>query len=109
MLTYDIKDFNLKINQSLIINTISGSAKIGWDDLLNRIKGQILYALDLNYHLKVTEFLNWFNPDVNIKNGLDMLIYQGLMSVDIWYEKDISTLIDINILKNKLTEKYYNE
>ena len=47
--------------------------------------------------------------DVNIKNGLDMLIYQGLMSVDIWYEKDISALIDINILKNKLTEKYYNE
>ena len=69
----------------------------------------IKFAMDLNYHLKATEFLNYFNSSVNTKNGLDMLIYQALMSLDIWYNKNLSLSIDVGDLKRKLIEKYYDE
>ena len=109
VLIYNIENFNLKVNNGFIINAISSQANISWDIILKRISGNIKYAMDLNYHLKVTEFLNSFNSNVKIKNGLDMLIYQALMSIDIWYKKDLSLSIDVDKLKNKLIEKYYNE
>ena len=108
-LIYDIENFNLKIDNGFIINAISSSANFDWDLVLKKINGNIKYAMDLNYHLKVTEFLNSFDSNVKIKNGLDMLIYQALMSIDIWYKNDLTLSIDVDKLKNKLIEKYYNE
>ena len=60
--------------------------------------------MDLNYHLKATEFLNYFNSSVKIKNGLDMLIHQALMSIDIWYKGDITSSVDVCKLKEYLIE-----
>ena len=106
---YNIESFNLKVEKGFLINAIPANAKINWDNIINRIKGSPLYAMDLNYHLKVTKFLNYFNSSVKIKNGLDMLIYQALMSLDIWYNKKLSLSIDIEDLKKHLIEKYYDK
>lgn len=96
---YNMENLNVNIDSPLIINTIPSNASINWKDLINRVSKNICAAMDLNYNFKVTEFLNSFNSDVKIKNGLDMLIYQALMSLDIWHEKDLSSSININDLK----------
>ena len=85
---YHMDSLNINVDDSLIINAIPSSASINWQGLINRISGHICGAIDLNYNFKVTEFLNSFNSNVKTKNGLDMLIHQALMSLDIWYEKD---------------------
>ena len=104
---HNIEKFNLKVANALVINTIPNNATINWGTVLNNINGKILSALDLNYYFKVTKFLNCFNSDVKIKNGLDMLIHQALMSIDIWYGDNLSASIDIVDLKNRLMEEYY--
>ena len=105
--TYDIKNLNVNIDNPLIINTIPSNASINWKDLINKVSNNVCAAMDLNYNFKVTEFLNSFNSDVKTKNGLDMLIYQALMSLDIWYEKDLSNSINVNDLKSNIKEIYY--
>ena len=39
-----------------------------------------------------------------IINGLDMFIYQGIASIDIWYEKNISEQIDYSLIKKTIIE-----
>ena len=106
---HNIDDFNLDLNKCLIINATPFSAKIEWNNLIPKITSTPLYAMDLNYDLKVTEFLNYFNSDVKIKNGLDMLIYQALMSIDIWFNENLSTSINVENLKKNINEQYYNK
>ena len=48
------------------------------------------------------KFLNYFNSDVEIKNGLDMLIYQALMSIDIWLNDNLSPAIHIEDLRKHI-------
>jgi len=106
---HDINNFNFKASNYLIVNIIPNKAKINWTSIIKSIDGDVKCAMDLNYHLKVTEFLNYFNSSVDAKNGLDMLIYQALMSLDIWYDKSLSLSIDVGNLKRKLIGKYYDE
>ena len=106
---HDISNFSLKVQNYLIINTIPYQSKIDWDNIINSIEGDAVCAMDLSYHLKATEFLNYFNSRVDTKNGLDMLIYQALMSLDIWYDKNLSLSIDVGDLKRNLIEKYYDK
>ena len=100
--THNIDEFNLNLKNCLIVNAISSNSKIEWNNVIPKIIPKPLYAIDLNYHLKVTKFLNYFNSDVKIKNGLDMLIYQALMSIDIWFNKNLSRHINIDDLKNTI-------
>jgi len=100
---YDFNNFDLDVENSIIINTIPSTAKIDWSSVMYNINSQPRFAMDLNYHLKATEFLNYFDSSVKVKNGLDMLIHQALMSVDIWYERDVTSSIDVCKLKEYLT------
>ena len=102
----DINDFNLNISNSIIINALPSNQLINWDYVIENIDSSPLFAMDLNYHLKATEFLNYFNSSVKIKNGLDMLIHQALMSIDIWFNKNLSTSIHIKNLKDKISARY---
>ena len=104
-----INDFNFKANNYLIINTIPYQSKIDWVNIINSIEGDAVCAMDLNYHLKATEFLNYFNSRVDTKNGLDMLIHQALMSLDIWYNKKLSLSINVGDLKKDLVGRYYDK
>ena len=106
---HSIDSLNLNLNKCLIINATPFSAKIEWNNLIPKITSTPLYAMDLNYHLKVTEFLNYFNSDVEIKNGLDMLIYQALMSIDVWLNDNLSPAIHVEDLRKHINEKYYNK
>ena len=78
-------------------------------NIIPKLTSTPLYAFDLNYYLKVTEFLNYFNSEVKIQNGLNMLIYQALMSIDIWFNDNLSSGIDVDELKENINEKYYDK
>ena len=107
--SHNIDNLNLDLKRCLIINATLNKAKIEWGNLIPKITSAPLYAMDLNYHLKATEFLNYFNSDVKIKNGLDMLIYQALMSIDIWLSDNLSASIDFEDLKKNINKQYYDE
>ena len=107
--SHNIDNLNLDLKRCLIINATLNKAKIEWGNLIPKITSTPLYAMDLNYHLKATEFLNYFNSDVKIKNGLDMLVYQALMSIDIWLSDNLSASIDFEDLKKNINKQYYDE
>tara|TARA_Y100000768_G_scaffold128530_1_gene95382 strand:- start:600 stop:974 length:375 start_codon:yes stop_codon:yes gene_type:complete len=106
---HNIEDVNLDLDNSMIVNATPFNAKIDWKNIIPKLSSTQLYAFDLNYYLKVTEFLNYFNSDVEIQNGLDMLIYQALMSIDIWFNDNLSSGINVNDLKENINEKYYDK
>ena len=106
---HDIQNFNLDITNSIIINTVPSENRVNWAYTINSITAQPQFAMDLNYHLKATEFLNYFNSSVEIKNGLDMLIHQALMSIDIWFNENLSKSIHFEDLKDKISARYNDE
>ena len=62
--------------------------------------------IDLNYNPQKTKFiLDGENVGARTINGLDMLIYQGLTSIDIWLNKNISNRIDSRKIKQLLLKK----
>ena len=50
-----------------------------------------------------TGFLKNFQPKNRVA-GIDMLIYQALASIDIWFRKNISKSVDLSDLKLYLKE-----
>ena len=44
----------------------------------------------------------YFNNNQNYYNGIDMLIHQAIKSIEIWIEKDISQIVDYQIIKDRL-------
>ena len=106
---HSIRDINLNLNQCLIINAIPNAAKIEWNNIIPKLTSTPLCAMDLNYHLKVTNFLNYYSFKTQIKNGLDMLIYQALMSIDIWFNCNLTASINIEDLKKNINEQYYDK
>ncbi|SVE45066.1 uncharacterized protein METZ01_LOCUS497920, partial [marine metagenome] len=62
------------------------------------------YYIDINYHID-TQIQNKIKANVLI-NGLDMLIYQGIQSNEIWLEKDLEESIDCSNLRNYLLEEW---
>ena len=104
---HNIDDLNLDLQKCMIINATPAGAKIPWNSVIPKISSTALYALDLNYHLEATNFLNYYSSQTHIKNGLDMLIYQALMSIDIWFNENLSASINFEDLKNNINELYY--
>ena len=63
--------------------------------------------IDINYNPLKTKFLiHGEKAGVKSVNGLDMLIYQALTSIDIWLEKNISSNIDFKKIKRLLIKEY---
>lgn len=60
------------------------------------------YYLDINYHIN-TQIDNRIKAQVAI-DGLDMLIYQGIQSNEIWLQKSLEQKIDCHKLRNHLLE-----
>ena len=46
--------------------------------------------------------INYINDNQNYYNGIDMLIHQAIKSIEIWIEKDISQIVDYQIIKDRL-------
>ncbi len=62
-----------------------------------------IFWIDLLYTKLSTERGVYLNDNL-YKNGLDMLIYQALASIDIWFRKNISKSVDLDDLKLHLNE-----
>jgi len=54
--------------------------------------------IDINYLTNI----NYINDNQNYYNGIDMLIHQAIKSIEIWIEKDISQIVDYQIIKDRL-------
>ena len=93
-------------NDSIIINTtpIGMQSEQCPIDLGLLHKNQTL--IDIIYTPMDTVMLKFGNKIGAITlNGLDMFIYQALVSMDLWFGEDISKQVDINKLKKYLTDK----
>ena len=54
--------------------------------------------IDINYLTSPS----YINDNQNYYNGIDMLIHQAIKSIEIWIEKDISQIVDYQIIKDRL-------
>ena len=54
--------------------------------------------IDINYLMSPS----YINENQNYYNGIDMLIHQAIKSIEIWIEKDISQIVDYQIIKDRL-------
>ena len=90
-------------DQSLVINATPYHFVENDLVILNKIKTTKLIWVDLLYTKLSTEI----EEELDQKRyfyGLDMLIYQALASIDIWFRKDISKSVDLSDLKLYLKE-----
>ncbi len=112
-LNYKINTFNSIENiikrGSIIINCTSYGTKDlkGISPIDRYILDSKHVVIDINYMPKKTKFIiDAENAGATAINGLDMLIYQALISIDIWMDKNISSTIDANKIKNTLIKEY---
>ena len=94
---------NVIKNDSIIINTTSIGMQSNQSPvdlgLLN--KNQIL--IDVIYYPMETAFLKLGNKiGAKTLNGLDMFIYQGLASLDLWFGGSLSKQLNFTQLKTYL-------
>ena len=93
-------------NDSIIINT----TPIGMQSAQSPIDLGLIHKnqtlIDVIYTPFETDFLN-LGKKIGAKtlNGLDMFIYQGLTSIDLWFGKDISNQVNFTQLKTYLESK----
>jgi len=88
-----------KENLILINCTPIGNIKTDLD-ILDSIKMMnFKYIIDINYKSSKTIFNQFHAPYIN---GLDMFIYQGLASLDIWYGETLSNKLNFNEIKQFL-------
>ena len=72
-------------------------------DNFDSLLSEKIFWIDLLYTKLSTEREKYFNSNL-YKNGIDMLIYQALASIDIWFRKNISKSVDLGDLKSHLKE-----
>ena len=93
-------------NDSIIINT----TPIGMQSAQSPIDLGLIHKnqtlIDVIYTPFETAFLE-LGKKIGAKtlNGLDMFIYQGLTSIDLWFGKDISNQVNFTQLKTYLESK----
>jgi shikimate dehydrogenase len=112
-LKYKIKTLNSiekKIKcDSIIINCTSYGTKDleGISPIDRNVFDSNHVVVDINYMPQKTKFLNDAeNAGATAINGLDMLIYQALISIDIWMDKNVSNTIDAYKVKKILINEY---
>ena len=101
---FDVLDLPKSLDdQSLVINATP--YHFIENDLLifNKIKTTRLVWIDLLYTKLSTDKEKKIEKN-RYFYGLDMLIYQALASIDIWFRKNISKSVDLNDLKSHLKE-----
>ena len=97
---------DLIYSNSIIINTSSVGMQTSKSpvDLGLLHKNQII--IDIIYNPLETPLIN-FGKKLGAKtmNGLDMFIWQGLASLDLWFGVDISKQVNFNLLKEHIETK----
>ena len=106
-INYDILNINdIKKNMCtdlLVINCITQNAFDNNQILLDGIYENIKVFYDLNYHQsKIHSILN--EKDIQVIDGLEMLIYQAIKSIELWCNEEIIGKINIKDIKKYLME-----
>ena len=98
-----VSDSISNIDYDIIINCLPSSVDIFEQLQLINYNFKLLdYYLDINYHINV-QIDNRIKAQVTI-DGLDMLIYQGIQSNEIWLQEGLEQKIDYHKLRNHLLE-----
>jgi len=101
--TLGLDEFNnINSENIFLINCIHPSAI---NNIINKLDlNSIDCFYDLNYHKsKLHNIL--VSKDIKVIVGLDMLIYQAIKSVEIWFDHEFSNKIDIKEIKTYLKKK----
>ena len=90
----------------IIINATSLGLKNGDDFEFNfdNIRDNLIYIDTIYNPLETKMIKDLKSKGIKTFNGLDMLIYQALESIDIWFRKKLSENVDLNDLKLHLKE-----
>ena len=94
-------------------NVLVGQSRLAIDNRLNSDNkcyscGLCIWGCPSNSiytPLKTQLLLDSEKKGALILNGLDMFIYQGLASLDIWFGESISKKVNLNLIKEKLIEQ----
>ncbi|MBC8197163.1 MAG: shikimate dehydrogenase [Candidatus Marinimicrobia bacterium] len=119
ILNFDLIKYNSKIEElnniglkNKKIDVIINCTPLGMVPYLNNspISAELILPthiiIDTIYTpLKTQLLIDSEQRGAKIINGLDMFIYQGLSSIDIWYGEDISKKVNYNLIKEKLIEQ----
>ena len=101
---YNLLDLKNSLdNESFIINATPYHFVENDLFIFNKIQTENLIWIDLLYTKLSTEKNKKIDKN-RYFNGLDMLIYQALASIDIWFRKNISKSVDLSDLKLYLKE-----
>jgi len=101
---YNLLDLKNSLdNESFIINATPYHFVENDLFIFNKIQRENLIWIDLLYTKLSTEKNKKIDKN-RYFNGLDMLIYQALASIDIWFRKNISNSVDLMDLKLYLKE-----
>ena len=101
---YDLLELpNALGNQSFVINATPYHFIENDLVIFNKVKAKKIIWVDLLYTKLSTEKEKELGEN-RYFYGLDMLIYQALASIDIWFRKNISKSVDLNDLKLYLKE-----
>ena len=103
--TYDILQNDDKDNLA-IINATPFNFIENDDEFFGYFISRKLIWIDLLYTKLSTEKKEKIGKN-RYFNGLDMLIYQALASIDIWFRKNLSKSVDLNDLKLHLRDMNY--
>ncbi|MAJ44386.1 MAG: shikimate dehydrogenase [Candidatus Marinimicrobia bacterium] len=105
----EIIEFDEKTEKSKSFDLIINCTSLGMSSYLNLSPLCLEYIksnhiiIDTIYNPSETQLLKDAKKNgAKTLNGLDMFIYQGLASLDIWFEKNITEKIDYEKLKMKL-------
>ena len=119
IVNFDLKKYNSKIEEltdvcskNKKIDIIINCTPLGMEPYLNNspISAELILPthiiIDTIYTpLKTQLLIDSEQRGAKIINGLDMFIYQGLASLDIWYGKDLSKKVNYNLIKEKLIKQ----
>lgn len=119
IVNFNLKKYNSKIEElndvalkNKKIDIIINCTPLGMAPYLNNspISAELILPthiiIDTIYTpLKTQLLIDSEQRGAKIINGLDMFIYQGLSSIDIWYGKDISKKVNYNLIKEKLIKQ----
>ena len=91
-----------KANFDVAINCLSSNIDISEFLKVQNVDIQnINQIIDINYNSTIS--YAGIKADI-INSGLDMLIFQALKSIEIWIDKDISQIVDYQIIKNHINK-----
>ena len=94
-----------KVNQAVIINASPYNFIENEYNIINKIVSNNIVWIDLLYTKLSTKSFHIFLSNKGLYfNGIDMLLYQALESINIWLRNDISNSVDFSKLKQYINE-----